>query len=690
MADDRIVTVTIKSEYDGKGDVNAKKGLKEVAKQAQKTNETAQSGVSATTEKVILWSQALNIVSTAWKAARGAANWLWESVEMANKNARAVNMLSAAYQNVGYTAEGALKQAKAFASEMQNLTGIADEAFLDAQRLLANYGVVGAKAQEGIRAAYALSVSQGMSFESALMQIAKAAAGSTAALSRYGIVLGENVKEGDKFDAVLKQINDKFGASAQSSMGDMAAQVGALKESWGDLREELGNYLIPALQNVISISKEAISALNSMFNKDRTTDQMAYEKNLFRIAELNKEIAKWEGIKDKWYTNKEGALKRIEALQKEKELLQSAQAEFEKRFYKEAQLAKVQNDQAEKQAEQINNARVINKEAEERAKKEQEVANKLKDQLETFRQNAQQSSNERKVRFTAELAGADLSGLATIDNRLEEERSMQQQLAEIREQALQEQITRAQSAADAETEIGQERISKALEQLEEFNAEQYILNEEYAQNRIALDERINESNKAVYEVQKFLDSQKVKDFSTGLNEMSKLQNSKSKELVAVGKAAGIAQATIDTAQGAIAAYQAMAHIPYVGPALGIAAAAALTAYGAERIAEIGGIKMAEGGLVKAVTGGVPAVIGEGGSDEAVLPLDDANAMRRIGGAIAEESGAGVIVNINVAASGGVEAILEQLTEASRNGVVQALEFANLNYKVGAEQQGLSV
>ena len=690
MADDRIVTVTIKSEYDGKGDVNAKKGLKEVAKQAQKTNETAQSGVSATTEKVILWSQALNIVSTAWKAARGAANWLWESVEMANKNARAVNMLSAAYQNVGYTAEGALKQAKAFASEMQNLTGIADEAFLDAQRLLANYGVVGAKAQEGIRAAYALSVSQGMSFESALMQIAKAAAGSTAALSRYGIVLGENVKEGDKFDAVLKQINDKFGASAQASMGDMAAQVGALKESWGDLREELGNYLIPALQKVISISKEAISALNSMFNKDRTTDQMAYEKNLFRIAQINKEIAEQnKRLNSSWY-NPKLAQQRIDELNKEKALLQSAQAEFEKRFYKEAELAKVQNDQAEKQAEQINNARVINKEAEERAKKEQEVANKLKDQLETFRQNAQQSSNERKIRFTAELAGADLSGLATIDNRLEEERSMQQQLAEIREQALQEQITRAQSAADAETEIGQERISKALEQLEEFNAEQYILNEEYAQNRIALDERINESNKAVYEVQKFLDSQKVKDFSTGLNEMSKLQNSKSKELVAVGKAAGIAQATIDTAQGAIAAYQAMAHIPYVGPALGIAAAAALTAYGAERIAEIGGIKMAEGGLVKAVTGGVPAVIGEGGSDEAVLPLDDANAMRRIGGAIAEESGAGVIVNINVAASGGVEAILEQLTEASRNGVVQALEFANLNYKVGAEQQGLSV
>mgnify|MGYP002517581556 CR=1 FL=1 len=37
-----------------------------------------------------------------------------------------------------------------------------------------------------------------------------------------------------------------------------------------------------------------------------------------------------------------------------------------------------------------------------------------------------------------------------------------------------------------------------------------------------------------------------------------------------------------------------------------------------------------------------------------------------------------------------KAILEQLTDASRNGVVEALEFANLNYKVGAQQQGYSV
>ena len=261
---------------------------------------------------------------------------------------------------------------------------------------------------------------------------------------------------------------------------------------------------------------------------------------------------------------------------------------------------------------------------------------------------------------------------------------MQEQLAAIREQALQEQIERAQAAADAETEIGQTRIATALEQLAEFNAEQVILNEEYAQNRLAVDKRIEESNRALYEVQKFLDTQKVKDFSTTMNDLSKLQNSKSKELVAVGKAAGIAQATVDTARGAIAAYQSLAGIPIVGPALGIAAAAALTA-------EIGGVKMAEGGLVKAVTGGVPAVVGEGGSDEAVLPLDNANAMRRIGGAIAEESGSvgGVVLTQNITIQAG-ESLIPDITNALRNATVDALEMANMTVRVGNAQQGLSV
>ena len=313
--------------------------------------------------------------------------------------------------------------------------------------------------------------------------------------------------------------------------------------------------------------------------------------------------------------------------------------------------------------------------------------------METYRQNAMQSAKEREVKFQSSISSMDLQGLASADDRLESERQLQEQLTEIKRQALEQQLEDARNAQDRQTEAGQEAYENALTQLEEFNIEKQILDEEYLTNRLALDQRIQESNKALYEVEKFLQSQKVQDFSKGLNAMAQLQNSKSKELVAVGKAAGIAQATIDTAQGAIAAYQAMAHIPYVGPALGIAAAAAITAYGAERIAEIGGIKMAEGGLVKATTGGVPAIIGEGGSDEAVLPLNDTKTLSKIGDAIGNTTNGAdtnVTITVNVNATGGLPAFLTELTEATRNGVTEALQYANIAVKTGTKQGGYSI
>ena len=165
-----------------------------------------------------------------------------------------------------------------------------------------------------------------------------------------------------------------------------------------------------------------------------------------------------------------------------------------------------------------------------------------------------------------------------------------------------------------------------------------------------------------------------------------LASSSNRKVAAIGKVASVAQATMSMFTGAAKALE----LPF--PA-NLAAVATVLAQGAMLVEQIQSVKLAKGGLVKAVTGGVNTVIGEGGSDEAVLPLDNTTAMRRIGDAIGDAGGVGggnVVVNINVQAVGGVQAILEQLTEASRNGVVEALEFANLNYKVGAEQQGLSV
>lgn len=69
-------------------------------------------------------------------------------------------------------------------------------------------------------------------------------------------------------------------------------------------------------------------------------------------------------------------------------------------------------------------------------------------------------------------------------------------------------------------------------------------------------------------------------------QLATLQQSGNSKIAAVGKAAAISKTLVDTYQSATSAYAAMASIPYVGPALGVAAAAAAIAAGLANVAQI--------------------------------------------------------------------------------------------------------
>jgi len=68
-----------------------------------------------------------------------------------------------------------------------------------------------------------------------------------------------------------------------------------------------------------------------------------------------------------------------------------------------------------------------------------------------------------------------------------------------------------------------------------------------------------------------------------------------KEYIGLYKAAAVAQAVMDTYASANAAFKAMAGIPYVGPALGAAAAALAVGLGVANVAKISATKFATGG-----------------------------------------------------------------------------------------------
>jgi hypothetical protein len=85
---------------------------------------------------------------------------------------------------------------------------------------------------------------------------------------------------------------------------------------------------------------------------------------------------------------------------------------------------------------------------------------------------------------------------------------------------------------------------------------------------------------------KMTQDQKLKYVSDGLSGITTLMQSKNKEQFAIGKAAAIAQATINAYTSATQAYKALSGIYIVGPVLGAIAAAAAVAAGMANVSKI--------------------------------------------------------------------------------------------------------
>lgn len=117
-----------------------------------------------------------------------------------------------------------------------------------------------------------------------------------------------------------------------------------------------------------------------------------------------------------------------------------------------------------------------------------------------------------------------------------------------------------------------EQLGLVYEQIDALRQADLISEETAAQARMR-----------IWNAQQNIQLTQAKDF---FGSLEGLQSSSNRKLAAIGKAAAITNAVINTYQSATAAYAAMASIPYVGPALGAAAAAAAIAAGMANVAQI--------------------------------------------------------------------------------------------------------
>lgn len=200
-------------------------------------------------------------IGAAYLGWRTVTSVIGDIINAAAESERAWNAVSASLQRHGYQSAESLKAAKEFSSELQRQTGLSDELVGEGIQQLLDYGGKLNNTYDNMRIAADLAAGAHMDLRAAVDLIGKASVGYTATLSRYGIILDETLPKEEKFQAALEQINQRFGGAAQAEMNTYAGQMRLLNEMFGDLKETIGIYFLPALLDVTKSLSGAIGTI---------------------------------------------------------------------------------------------------------------------------------------------------------------------------------------------------------------------------------------------------------------------------------------------------------------------------------------------------------------------------------------------------------------------------------------------
>jgi hypothetical protein len=198
---------------------------------------------------------------------RGLASGLQASLDAWQVQEDAVDDLddALALKNAGEFSASLQK----FAAEMEALTTFGDEGTLAVMALGINMGIQADKMEDAAKAAIGLASAYDMDLRTAMQLIAKANAGQTGTLMRYGIVLDQTKSKQEQFNELL----EKGAASLPLAEADtLSAEIAQIGNAWGSIKEFVGQFVSELFD-----ATEAADALAKKFQE--TADYMMERKD---------------------------------------------------------------------------------------------------------------------------------------------------------------------------------------------------------------------------------------------------------------------------------------------------------------------------------------------------------------------------------------------------------------------------
>jgi hypothetical protein len=542
-----------------------------------------------------------------------------EAAEFEQQMARLSNSLAL---NGHFTKE-AIDGLSDWIDEMEKLSGVDDAVIAGNLAMLSSMTKLNTEGlKQAQEAAINLSAGLGIDLAQATKLVAKAAEGSTDGFKRWGISIAESADKGQTFSDTLKKIENSFSGAALAKTKTYQGSLDLLKGSWGNLFQAIGDIVVknPA---VIAAMKEITKVISSMtdYVKDNADNWRRGFANAIVTAInilgvfaqaanmalmplkiiLNDISMRVQAVVDTFQAagavlSGKGFAAAAEAFKETREkavalkdsvvdmvnmrgpldgLVQKI-ADFGAAVESAGSTATTTNEQNKKDLRELTALELQRLEA-----------------ARAFADGVLQSSNEVNAAYMLEQDNLEAKHAAEL---ISFETYKKDKLDSLADQQLKEMEILAKSLAD------KEMLRAAEKQLEA----------QHANDRLKLQTDLQKKEEEI-------NKRKLQGFSNFFGNLAALQSASSKELFAIGKAAAVAQATIDGYAAIQGAYKQGSIIG--GPPLGALFAAAAGVATAANLAKITGASLASG--IDSVPGvgtkdNFPAVLAPG---ERVVPSE---------------------------------------------------------------------
>lgn len=167
---------------------------------------------------------------------------------------KAQNDLASSFALSGNNSRKNIADINAYAEAVMYATGKDDDlvvshiAMLETFKNTSGIAMTTDQLEKAYAAAADLAVGRNKDLASTVTLVGKAFAGNTDTLGKFGITIAEGIPDAEKFDAVLRAINESVGGKAQANLNSYAGQVEWMTSKWGNFKEMMGYGVVKAIQ----------------------------------------------------------------------------------------------------------------------------------------------------------------------------------------------------------------------------------------------------------------------------------------------------------------------------------------------------------------------------------------------------------------------------------------------------------